>query len=580
MRLILHKLVLAFMLLWLWFSSFIHVDAADDSLKPGDTLNSSSQLYSKSRTYYLQLFNYLEISSVYDDTVVWVGNREQSVNQSTADLSLNFSGVLKIESESLKKPIILYSPPQPINNTVATLLDTGNFVLQHLHSNGTNTLLWQSFDYPFATLIPTMKLGVNHKTGHRWLLYTQLTYGSAAPGAFSLEWEPRGQELMIRRRGKVCWKSGKLRNNRFEHIPEEAQGVLKYSIVSNGDEDTFSFTSTNENITHFWSLSGTGRLSYNYEEGYVARADLCYGYNNTEGGCQRWQDIPKCRIPGDVFTKKSLRSNYQNVTFDNDKNISYSDCEAACWSDCNCNGFTEIYDDGSGCIFYQWNSSKDYIVDATVSGEDIYLLENKGNIIAHRHGTKRWIWISPVIATSLLILCASILCLAIKKRKHVLQEKKRKEMSLIEDFGNDLNKKHGLKVLDYTLVVAATNEFSSDNKLGQGGFGPVYKVWELWKDDKYFELVDPSLNEVFDHEEVQRCIHIGLLCVEHYANDRPTMSDIISILTSKSPIVSLPLKPAFYIQRYMYNENLSSLELCTGSTVEITSSTIEMTTST
>ena len=123
-------------------------------------------------------------------------------------------------------------------------------------------------------------------------------------------------------------------------------------------------------------------------------------------------------------------------------------------------------------------------------------------------GTKRWIWISTVIATTLLITCAFILCLAIKKRKHVLQgivtylkfilkhnifyhliflifistERKRKEttkkLSLIDDFGNNLSKGHRLKVFDYTLVVAATNEFSSENKLGQGGFGPVYKVIE------------------------------------------------------------------------------------------------------
>ena len=28
----------------------------------------------------------------------------------------------------------------------------------------------------------------------------------------------------------------------------------------------------------------------------------------------------------------------------------------------------------------------------------------------------------------------------------------------------------------YNLVASATNFFSSENKLGQGGFGPVYKV--------------------------------------------------------------------------------------------------------
>ena len=71
---------------------------------------------------------------------------------------------------------------------------------------------------------------------------------------------------------------------------------------------------------------------------------------------------------------------------------------------------------------------------------------------------------------------------------------------------------------------------------------------------------------------MQRCIHVGLLCVEQYANDRPTMSDVISMLTNKSEIVSLPKRPAFYVQREMLNQNLSSPGLCTASTVEITSS--------
>lgn len=84
--------------------------------------------------------------------------------------------------------------------------------------------------------------------------------------------------------------------------------------------------------------------------------------------------------------------------------------------------------------------------------------------------------------------------------------------------------------------------------------------------------MDPSLNELFDRDEVQRCIHVGLLCVEHYANDRPTMSDIISMLTNKSATVSLPQRPAFYVQREILDENLSSTDLCTTSTVEIATS--------
>jgi len=34
----------------------------------------------------------------------------------------------------------------------------------------------------------------------------------------------------------------------------------------------------------------------------------------------------------------------------------------------------------------------------------------------------------------------------------------------------------GFSQYDYTHIKEATNNFSVDNKLGQGGFGPVYKV--------------------------------------------------------------------------------------------------------
>lgn len=34
-----------------------------------------------------------------------------------------------------------------------------------------------------------------------------------------------------------------------------------------------------------------------------------------------------------------------------------------------------------------------------------------------------------------------------------------------------------LKRYNFQTVVAATNNFSTTNKLGEGGFGPVYKVF-------------------------------------------------------------------------------------------------------
>ena len=48
----------------------------------------------------------------------------------------------------------------------------------------------------------------------------------------------------------------------------------------------------------------------------------------------------------------------------------------------------------------------------------------------------------------------------------------------INMLGDNLNqvKLEELPLIDLEKLAAATNDFHEDNKLGQGGFGPVYKV--------------------------------------------------------------------------------------------------------
>lgn len=45
------------------------------------------------------------------------------------------------------------------------------------------------------------------------------------------------------------------------------------------------------------------------------------------------------------------------------------------------------------------------------------------------------------------------------------------EVNIEEDFSAT-----GLPIIDLATLIHATNNFSNENKLGEGGFGPVYKV--------------------------------------------------------------------------------------------------------
>lgn len=47
----------------------------------------------------------------------------------------------------------------------------------------------------------------------------------------------------------------------------------------------------------------------------------------------------------------------------------------------------------------------------------------------------------------------------------------------------DLSGKNEMEIplLDYNTIMAATNNFAFVNKLGEGGFGPVYKVEYLYR---------------------------------------------------------------------------------------------------
>jgi hypothetical protein len=90
------------------------------------------------------------------------------------------------------------------------------------------------------------------------------------------------------------------------------------------------------------------------------------------------------------------------------------------------------------------------------------------------------------------------------------------------------------------------------------------------------QLVDPLLNELFSEEEVLRCVHAGLLCVEENADDRPTMSNVISMLTNKIKPDVLPKKPAYYGGTRVFEEETFVEELGVDSTFDNSTSHVQL----
>ncbi|OMO64903.1 hypothetical protein COLO4_31716 [Corchorus olitorius] len=76
-----------------------------------------------------------------------------------------------------------------------------------------------------------------------------------------------------------------------------------------------------------------------------------------------------------------------------------------------------------------------------------------------------------------------------------------------------------------------------------------FGAWHLWNNGNALELMDPLITDGCE-DEFLRFIHIGLLCVQEDAFDRPTMSSVMVMLKGEVVTLSQPQQPAFSMGRF------------------------------
>ncbi|KAM1213761.1 hypothetical protein PS2_005135 [Malus domestica] len=95
-------------------------------------------------------------------------------------------------------------------------------------------------------------------------------------------------------------------------------------------------------------------------------------------------------------------------------------------------------------------------------------------------------------------------------------------------------------------------EIISAKKIGSFQYGKnaedlLSYAWRNWREETPQNIIDPTLT-TSSRIEIMRCIHIGLLCVQQNAVDRPTVVSIVSMLNSETLTLSVPSRPAFFLQ--------------------------------
>ncbi|KAG6738989.1 hypothetical protein POTOM_058624 [Populus tomentosa] len=102
----------------------------------------------------------------------------------------------------------------------------------------------------------------------------------------------------------------------------------------------------------------------------------------------------------------------------------------------------------------------------------------------------------------------------------------------------------GVVVLEILSGKRNTGYFNSDEAQSLLAY-----AWRLWREDKALDLMDETLREICNTNEFLRCVNVALLCVQDDPSDRPTMSNVVVMLSSEAANLPVPKNPAFFIRR-------------------------------
>ncbi|KAF0905147.1 hypothetical protein E2562_000943 [Oryza meyeriana var. granulata] len=476
-------------LLPLLLLSFSPASSASDTILANSSLSDGQKLVSAGGVFELGFFTppgstarFLGIwyKDIDPPTVVWVANREAPVSGTAGSLVVNGTGGGGLVLGDGSGRVVWLSAPSNVSgsNPAARLLDSGNFVLAD--GGGAGEVLWQSFDYPSDTLLPGMKFGWDLTTGLDRYLTTWRSASDPSPGDYTFMIETRGApEGFIWYNGTSPeYRNGPWNGLQFSGEPEMEPNntSFRFEFVANRTDVYYTFVVDDNGNGNgggvlsrfvlnqssaqryvwlpqagwslYWSVPRDQCDQYARCGAYgvcdVGASSMCgcpagfspaspknWALRDNSAGCARRTRL-NCTGDGFLQLRGVKLPDTTNTTVD--AAITVDQCRQRCQANCSCLAYSasDIRGGGSGCII--WSSPLIDIRKFSYGGEDLFI----------RLAASDFNPLNPV------------------------QDRKMEDET---SHSNDLN----VTLFDINTIAFSTDNFANSAKLGEGGFGAVYK---------------------------------------------------------------------------------------------------------
>ncbi|XP_047271566.1 G-type lectin S-receptor-like serine/threonine-protein kinase At4g27290 isoform X1 [Capsicum annuum] len=484
-------------------SAALDTITTDKSIRDGDTIVSAGGIYElgffsprNSKNRYVGIW-YKKIAP---RTVVWVANREIPLNGTSGVLTLKPNGILALVDGS-NVSIWSSNSSRSLKNPKARLLDSGNLVVSDGNDKGLEiNFVWQSFDYPGNTILPGMKIGKNFVKGMDSYITSWKSADDPTPGEYVDRVDTHGYpQMVVCKNSSVVFSSGPWNGIAFSGSPNNKLNTYySFEYVINQQEIYYKYKLKNESIPTRVVINPSGVLEHLT---WIKRSQIWFLYLTAQfDNCDRFalcgpysscniNNSPPCdclkgfepRNPQDSaadwssgcvrrtsldcthdgfleFTGIKL-PNSRNSWYNEDMNL--EDCGKMCLANCNCTAYSDldIRNGGSGCLL--WFGELIDIRAFSQNEQNLYVRVAASELDKKRRRKRSALVavISAVIATFILGFLAWV----------YFQRRKRRRGTKVE------NEDMELPLFDLVTVTSATENFSSANVIGEGGFGPVYK---------------------------------------------------------------------------------------------------------